>query len=695
MLVFTPGLAGAAPPQPVADDGRVTRYGADFFITKHPKTARDMVDLLPGFTFSAGDSTLRGFAAAAGNVLIDGERPSDKQFTLEGLLSRIPADQVNYIEVIRGGQPGLDMLGQTVVANVVRKKGAADSLVLTVSDAQLRDGRNLPSATLETTRHLNGGKTFSGAISMSRYAELAEGDGSLTRRGTAGLQHSAVASKAGGINSFGFASFATPLWHGQLSVNGSLSRTDYTYAETDRPAVGAPARLDQYLGGPLGGQLQGEIGGNFSRPFGEKWTSESLALVDLKGQSYKSRLTDSISDQLFQEHEHSGEALARSSLRYAATHDLTLQFSLEGAFNWLHTTNSFSFSGFPVPLPNARATVTEAREQASAQATWTAASWFQLEAGLNVEHSLITSRADERRHMTPTYPKPRLILTFTPDAENQVRLRAEREVDQLDFNNFIASSSLDTGSLHAGNTDIVPQQSWIFEAVYERHFWSGGDVSLTLRHSIISDAIDRVPITGPSGAVFDAPGNIGGASLDALIVSLTVPLDRLGIAGGQLKGSGTFQRSQVADPTTGTPRPLTDLSPAEYTLSFRQDLPHWSWGASLATPCATSAATKGCTKSEYHFNEIDLYAAQPALNLFVEYRPLTDLSLRLEADNILAQRYDRTVQVYGGPRNVSALSYADERLLTSSPSLLFSLRMVFLTAIPPAAIVHKFITLKH
>lgn len=655
----------------------MSRFGTDFFGSKNPKTARDMVVLLPGFTFAAGDNTLRGFAAAAGNVLIDGARPSDKQFTLDDLLARIPADQVDYIEVIRGGRPGIDMLGQPVVANIVRKKGATDSLVLTVLDTQLRDGRNLPGATLETTLHLGGGKTFSGAVSVSRYVELAEGDGPLTRRDATGQrQQFAVTSKAGGINSFGFGNFSTPLWHGQFSVNGSLSRTDYTYAETNQPIAGTPTHLNQYLGGPLGGQLRGEIGANFTRSFGEKWTSESLALVDLRGQSYKSRLIDAVSDQLFEEHEHGGEALARSNLRYTVTHDLTAQLSLEGTFNWLHTTNGFSFNDFPIQLPNARATVTEAREQASAQVTWKAKSWFQAEAGLNLEHSHIASRADARQHKTLTYPKPRLALIFTPDTDNEFRFRIEREVGQLNFNNFVASSSLDTGNLHAGNTDIVPQKSWVFEAAYERHFWSGGDLSLTLRHATISDTIDRVPITGPSGSVFDAPGNIGSATSDALIASLTLPLDRLGIAGGQLKASGTFQRSQVNDPTTGKPRPLTDLNPTEYTISFRQDLPRWamSWGASLATPCATSATTKGCTKSEYRFNEIDFYSAEPAFGLFVEYRPAADLSLRAEANNILAQRYDRTVETYDGPRNVSPLSSTEMRRLKSSPSLLISLR---------------------
>ncbi len=675
LLVSAPIFA--APPQDVGQE-MASRYGADFFAGKSPKTALDMVDLLPGFSFQDNDTSVRGFAAAAGNVLIDGEHPSDKQFSLRGLLNRIPADQVDYVEVIRGGRPGLDMMGQSVVANVVRKKGVEDSLVLSLSEAQSFDGRNLPTATLETTRHFSGGRTFTGAVSVARYIELAEGDGTLIRRDGAGsaLKQLAVSSKADGVNGFGFGSFATPFWNGQLSVNGSLARTDYTFRETDLPHVGPATHLDQYLGGPLGGQLQGEAGANFNRAFGEKWKSESIALVDWRGQSYQSRLTDSTSDQFFQEHEHGGEALARSNLRFAATRDLTVEFSLEGTYNRLHATNGFSYNSFPILLPNARATVAEAREQGAAQLIWQALSSLRVELSLNIEHSLIGSNADVRRHKSLTYPKPRLALTYTPNADDQIRVRVEREVGQLDFNNFVASSSLDTGGLRAGNTDIVPQQSWVFEAAYERHFWFGGDVSFTFRHSMIADAIDRVPISSPTGGVFDAPGNIGSATQDALLVNLTVPLDRLGIANGQLKASGTFQWSRVTDPTTDTSRALTDLNPADYTVSFRQDLPAWnaSWGASLATPCATSATTKGCGKAEYRFNEIDLYNAQPALNLFVEYRPAPSLSLRLEGDNILSERFGRTVQIFGGPRNTNSLSYADDRKLTSAPFILISMR---------------------
>ena len=82
----------------------------------------EMVNKLPGFTFDGG-AGVRGFEGAAGNVLIDGERPATKSDDLESILRRIPAGQVDHIDVIRGGAPGIDMQGKTVLANVVRRKG--------------------------------------------------------------------------------------------------------------------------------------------------------------------------------------------------------------------------------------------------------------------------------------------------------------------------------------------------------------------------------------------------------------------------------------------------------------------------------------------------------------------------------------------------------------------------------------------
>lgn len=661
------------------------RYGTDFFADKNPKTAFDMVNLLPGFTFSAGDVSIRGYAAAAGNVLINGERVSDKQFSLDSVLQHIPADQVDYIEVITGGRPGLEMLGQTVVANVVLKKLAGNATVLSLGNGFFLDGRNTPSGTLELTKHGAGGRNFSGAISASQYVELAEGDGPQVRHDGAGnvLDRVSIGSSAGGLNAYTYGVFSTPAWKGQLSINGSLSRTDYLYKEQDNTIFpsASSSRLHEYLGGPLGGQLVGELGAHFNRSVSEKLTSESVALLDLKGQSYSSHLQATGVDEQFSEHEHSGETLARTNLRYAATTNMTAEFSAEVTYNWLYTGNSFFYNSSPTPLPNARATVSEIRDQISGNVIWSIRKSVELELGAKLEDSMIASQADSHESKALNYLKPRITLNLTPNSNDHFRLRAEHEVSQLDFTNFVAASSLDTGSVRSGNTNIVPQQDWVFEGAYERHFWSEGDLVFTYRHFLIADAIDRVPIYSPSNpaSVFDAPGNIGNGSEDAAIVSLTLPLDHLRIKHGQLKVSGTRQWSRVTDPTTATLRPITDLNPLEYSVDLRQDLPRWraDWGASFLTPCSKSSTTKGCTKSEYRFNEIDIYRATPTINIFAEYQPWKGTSFRIEADNVLQQRYNRVVNIYAGPRNAFPLSYADDRSLTSSASVVVSLRKTF------------------
>jgi hypothetical protein len=685
LLILMGGWNCCAQTESAPAQKQVISYGIDFFAGKNAQTAYDMVNLLPGFTFSAGDPTIRGYAAAAGNVVIDGERVSDKQFTLDTVLQHIPADQVDHIDVIETGTPGLEMLGQTVVANVIRKKAAGDRAVVMLSNAVFSNGRNTPGGSVELTRHWTGGRIFSGAVSGSQYVELAEGDGPETLTDGSGnlIGRTAVTSSAGGLNAYTYGTFSTPARKGILSVNGSISRTDYTYHEEDNTFFPAPAQshLYEHLGGPLGGQLQSEFGGHFSRSLGEKWTSETSALADVMGQSYSSAVQAAGAGQAFFEREHVGETLARSNLRYVAHPGLTAEFSLEGAFNWLRTTSSYTYDAFPVPLPNAVARVSEWRDQLSGNVIWQSRKSMQLELGGAVEDSGITANADQHQAKNLNYLKPRVVLTLDPNPVSHLRFRAEHEVSQLDFTDFVASSSLDTGSVRSGNTSIVPQQDWVLEALYERRFWSEGDLVLTYRHFFLADVIDRVPIESASdpSSVFDAPGNIGSGTEDALSASLTVPLDRFGARSAQLRLTAVQQWSAVTDPTTGEIRPISGLNPLEYSATLHQDLPRWhaNWGGTFLTPCTKSSTVKGCTETQYRFDEIDVYRATPAINLFAEFRPWKGMLMHFEGDNLLSQHYDRTVISYSGPRNIYPASSIDSRHLRSFSSVFFSLRKDF------------------
>ena len=666
-----------------ADD--VVRYPAEFFAAMHPNTALDMVEHLPGFAFSAGDASVRGFAGAAGNVLIDGTRPADKQFTLDQVLARIPADDVDHIEIIHGSAPGIEMLGQTVVANVVRKKKAPDTWAVTLSDVHIADGRDTPSAMVEGTRHLEGGRTLSGALYLGRYAEASEGDGVRTRTDATGapFSYATVDSAAGGLTGFAYALFETPAWNGKLKLNANLAWTNYSNEEIDFQTFPTPSitALHEKLGGIFGGQGKAELGLNFSRSLGNRITTESVALIRLAHQSYASSLVSPGADTEFAEHDSSGEALARSDVHYTLDKSLVAELSLEGAYNWLDTASALAFDTFPIPLPNARASVSELRGEASAQLSWTVTPRLQAELGLRTEVSNIAARSDSRHSQSLFYPKPRLSLIATLSPTDQLRLRVEREVGQLDFTNFVAASALDTGTIHAGNTNIVPQQDWVFEAVYERTLWTGSDATLTWRHFLISDAVDRVPVRNPAdpSAVYDAPGNIGGGFGEAVLANATVALDPLGLTHAQIKGSATLQWSHVTDPTTGAKREISDEKPQEFSTEFRQDLPalRASFGVTYATACGVKPVAKGCTTSDYRFNEIDIYRATGSFGLYGEYTTPSGIWIRLEADNLMGERFRRLSDIYAGPRNAYGLAYSDDRLLKVGPSISLQLRKSF------------------
>jgi len=92
----------------VAGDQAVLIFTPDFFVDARPNTALDMVNRVPGFSVNDGDGA-RGFEGAVGNVLINGARPASKNDTGSNVLARTVASQVERIELIRGGAPGIEM----------------------------------------------------------------------------------------------------------------------------------------------------------------------------------------------------------------------------------------------------------------------------------------------------------------------------------------------------------------------------------------------------------------------------------------------------------------------------------------------------------------------------------------------------------------------------------------------------------
>lgn len=662
-----PAAPAVAPPQGAAPTEGVISYPANFFAASQAANAWEMLLRLPGFTLDTGD-TIRGFEGGGGNALVDGQRPTSKTDPLDELLRRIPAGQIERIDLIRGGAPGVDMQGKTVLANVIRKPGAGFRGLFAVANNHLYDGRNQHGVRLE----LSGGKDGRNWEGSARYGYGADdggdfGPGLKVAPNGRILEESRIESESDGLQKTLTGAYEQPLLGGKVRINGRMFWDKWKFEE-DRNVTFPTAELlttdDVYL------REDTELGGRFNRSFGERTSMELIGIRQTREQDISSAFASPSESGRFNLVRESSETIGRGVLKYRFDDRLSLEAGGEGAFNELDSRTRLSVDGTDIPLPAANVRVEETRGEAFAKGTWRPTPELTLEAGLRYEASSISSAGDVDLKKSLNFTKPRFAATWQALPATQLRFRFERVVGQLDFDDFVADSSLNTGVVTAGNPDLNPEQAWVTEAAVEQRFWENGVIVLTARHSALSDVIDRAPIF-TSGGVFDAPSNIGDGTKDELIVNLTVPLKRFGLPGAQIKGEATRRWSEVIDPTTRGKREISNLEPLEWEVTFSQDLPQWkaTWGVDVYG---------GWRETSYQFDRIDTVKLESAwIKPFVEVRLQPDLLLRMELHNLVERGIRRTQTIYSGPRNTSPVALVDDRDLQFGRTFYVRLRKTF------------------
>ncbi|MBI5938823.1 MAG: TonB-dependent receptor [Caulobacterales bacterium] len=679
LLAAAPDAAAA----PAAETQGVSAYPPAFFAQAQPATAFDMITRLPGFSFDGG-SGVRGFAGAAGNVLVNGERPTTKSDDLQSILRRIPASQVARVDVVRGGAPGIDMQGKTIIANVILKSGDSVTGLVGVANTFVWDGRQAPALRLEGVRRGNG-RTLEGSFVIAGFTDDGSGDGPLVRRDPAGVitDRAFMSSEGDGMQAVGTTAYETPVLGGKFRVNGRLFFQRFYFGERDVFSTSSDIATDR----ELEERIEGEVGLRYGRDLGPRTKLETLFIQQLKSSDFDLTYRVAPDEELFSNSRTLGETIGRTTLSFARSDTLSFETGGEVAFNWLESETRYSANGVPVALPAANVTVEERRAEIFGQGTWKPSSMLTLEGGLRVEGSRISSEGDVSLEKTLVFAKPRLVVTWSPDKADQFRLRLEREVGQLNFGDFVASSQINSGgSVTTGNPDLNPQQSLIAEIAYERRFWAKGSVTLTLRHFEFTDVIDRTPevvvatcpllpggqpdLNAPSCVRFDHPGNIGEGSRNAALLDFTLPLDKFGIPGGLLRGDASIRVSEVEDPTTGETRRISGEHPQDWDLTFTQDIPAWkiNWGVE---------AYGGWRETYYRYNRVETVKLRTFVSPFIEWKPRPDTSLLFQIQNATSRDLVRLQDFYAGPRNFSPLVARESRQLDNQPLIYVRLRKQF------------------
>ena len=155
VLPFIAGASGTAAAQPLEATGppadaatasSTVVYDRAYFEAFGAVTLEDMIRNIPGgiaLLNSLRRSSDRGFGSDGPPLLIDGRRMTGKSNDIVTRLARIPANQVERIELIRGNAAGLDIRSEGLLYNVILRKGA-DRSASTFFDLRANYARGAP-----------------------------------------------------------------------------------------------------------------------------------------------------------------------------------------------------------------------------------------------------------------------------------------------------------------------------------------------------------------------------------------------------------------------------------------------------------------------------------------------------------------------------------------------------------------------
>jgi hypothetical protein len=654
ILLTCAGLAGtpllAAELTTPTSSGERLRYTPEWYASFAPRSALDMVRQTPGFTLLEGEER-RGLAGGVGNVLVDGRRPVAKDQKLEEILGRIPASQVQSIEILRGVEAAGDASGQSVLLNVIRTPFTGQGFGSTGFEyAPGKDPK--PNAVLawtgraRTVDYSVGASTYSFERDLpgSRQQTNADGEASGTRRdisprdyGQYALNGEAAVDAAGG----------------RLRVTGKASYSRYhedsTVENFDVNQVLTGSDFNPYTESKRGG----EFGARFDRGIGQ-WDLTSVLL--LTRSRFESDITSTHRDaggtvgSVFaqQELRDSGESILRGTLARDAGPRHRIEVGVEGAINTLDAklALTFDFGGgpFEIPVRNANVSITEKRTDAFINHAWSFDERWVLSSRIGGEFSRLEFTGDTNQVVELAFLKPSLQLTRDFGKSNQWRVRAGREVGQLDFANFTSSVSLADERVEGGNPDLRPQTEWSLEIAADLRPTDNLAVTLAAFHRWVSDTADFTPV-GPPEALEDAPGNIGAARIHGVHVTARAPVPA--VRGATVNVDATWQRSSVTDPLTLRSRDISEFQDFEISAAFRQDLPKFAWGLAYTEKSDTSA---------FLLREIDRDRKSPSLGVFTEVALWRGLRLKMGAESLLGQHEWRERLLFDPDRRAGAVN---------------------------------------
>jgi hypothetical protein len=674
VVALTGSPAAAQPASPAAAPSAESRnfLPADF-ARFAPKNALEMLNQVPGFTIRAA-SVERGLGEATGNVLLNGERISNKSDDIFAQLQRVPASNVVRIEIRDGatlGIPGLSGQVANVVVKAARITGRYSyrpevrqyftDPILTRFDVSVSGERGPVEYTLAFENQVNhsgaGGDTV-----------ILNGSGGLIER-----REEVFTGKSRQPRVSGRFVFDGP--EDSLgNLNLSLRALDYDYVEDGvRIGSGLPDRDRDYTQAQEGWDY--EVGGDYRFAVGPGQL-KMIGLDRFTKNESQTNLVVNYADQRpatgdrFTRDSEERERIVRGEYQWKVG-EADLEVSAEAAFNSLDSAARLFLlqpggNYTELSFPNATARVEESRYETifSYGRPLTPTLSFRLAAG--GEYSELVQIGGGGQSRTFWRPKGQLTTVWQYDPDTRVNFRLQRKVGQLNFFDFLASVNLNDGQQTQANPELVPPQSWEAEVEIARKHGRWGNSTARLYTHFVEDIIDFVPLATGGEAV----GNLDSAQRYGVDLRNTTNLDPRGWRGVRIDSRLYLQHTRVQDPVLGNIRDISGALQQFVSLTLRHDVPEtdWAYGGSLSHQRAAPV---------YRLSEVSRSWEIPFNgSVFVEHKDVYGLTVRAGAANIFygESYFDRTG--YVGKRG-NPVSFVEIRDRTIGPIFFLDLRGKF------------------
>jgi hypothetical protein len=653
----------AADTNAAAGDANV--FTPDYFARFAPQTAYDMLSQVPGFSIRSADD-VRGLGQASENVLVNGQRVTDKSGGAVALLQKVSAGDVLRIEVREAALFGIaGLTGQ--VANVILKTNRKGSGNFSWSPAV--------RAHYAEPRWFSGSLSYNGTAGNLDYTVSLENKAS---RGALGGNDYRVLSPAGALierrdqvnwNSTDDAKVSAILKYsgaGGIQANLTLDYDPYWQrGANDQRRVRVDGNDNVWTSLNHTWGFRYDVIGDVSMPLG----TGRLKVIGLRHFEHAPSFVDQRTDYAsgapsdgirYGQDGKTSETVGRLEYHWkGGPNDWTI--SLERAdnqFEQLSTLASLQPDGsyVAIPFPQGSGIVAETRYEGIAALSRSLSPNLDLQLAGGAEYSQLGERGTGAKPRRFFRPKGSALLAWRPARGWDASLKLERKVGQISFSDFLANQDITNDRGNDANPNLVPPQSWEATGEVSRNFGRWGKTRLKLYHYRIEDIVDHIPVDVEG----DAVGNLPRATRTGIESISTIQFDPLGWRGAKLDADIGIERARVRDPLTGLPRAISNTHDRWAQLTLRHDVPatQFAWGASL------SFDHYGLT---YFLDEVNQQWEGPYASVFVELKDVKGLKVNFQVFNINDGHVRYWRNVYSGRRNAAPMAFLERQYQKVGP----------------------------